>query len=473
MEEIFYSKKITKYKNKTKKLKQIIEKMEGGMITSNEILLKILSIGFEFETVSLHPVLINPENRIIISQIGDINIKEKILLEGDYTTSSFEITPDYGNIKEFENFVNQYDHPYFVFSDTMFDEYYYEMGCCDYVNENKFSNTEFVITFYKPIRSRGIITECFKLACKKISNYIKRSLKINYMRVVEDDDSYIPNDYFDNLQIFVSPHHYVNGIGRSGYLAYILNHECDIEDINFKPQMTISVKLIDAVDVIEYLLSNTYQFIYDKFRQFKEMGINLSDSFIRNNYSYYESKRIEQKLLSNWLTLVFFNYFCYVRFKHEKYNNPNDADIYFKMFCPFLLRHDYSEIFPLNGGKRLLLDYIEHSNTGHLFGKHYNSAKVFDHTISDELAHDRNYINHPQKYLNYTCLLLGGLEQFDIGEEPFNIETKKYPYDRINKIILLEYRNFGQEISNLLGNRVDNILLDSLKLNQMHNIILS
>jgi hypothetical protein len=460
-----YKHKFDKYKQKIVNLRK---KLVGGEIIENNILSYIVSIGFEFETTQLHPVFVDNISNTIGTPIANYDEKEKIMLEriddpdnffDDIPISTFEITPDFGSSvgRLQEHLKLPYDGTQFfrcIFDETESNKINYNI--ISYYDKYKMmSNAEFVVTFYKLHPTINIIIEKFIESCKTIVKYIE-NLKKNTFKLQLYEGSML---VIDNMKITFDTFQHVDPKGNTNYLCLL--NDAEDQSIVYKPQVTIGVHIDNVVKVISYLLENTKIF-YGKNTCFNHSEINAESINCENGVDYHEAfikceievafliMSIEdisnQKEFENWLILAFFNYFCYTKYLNEFAKIINETDrenTYFKMYCPILVRHKYTETCPLIPDDKLKI------------------INMLNALTSDDIE---SYEHITQKSIEYIKLLLDEIEQFENNIISPPLYTTMYDYDRDKKIILFEYRDFGYEIARLLNNTIRR---DSLTYDQM------
>lgn len=447
--ETNYNKKYVKYKNKINQINNILF---GGFVTKDNVLNKIMSIGFEFETLQIHPVLVNTTHYTLGTPIANYDIKEKITLDSDglFGENTFEITPDFsstvGNLQEHINLtghVSRYLRCSFL--DGSYHDY---TPIVYYDNQNQYSNTEFVAT-YADIDfelSNDIIAEKFKETCEKIVNYMS-SIQANTFKLQLYENRKLS---IDNMRLIVDTERLIKDrAGNNCNLCFIDDREYEEQQIRFKPQVTIGIHINSIIDVVSYLLLQTYPFYKTNHHGVFIDCVNESIELAKILFETQDLKIIlanpTMNIFVNWLALVIFNYDCYNEYIK---NNGEEKIMYFKVFCPVLLRHNYSEICPLSIRDKELI---------------FNRIGLIPHKTPEI---NNKYVNGFS--IGYLKLLLQGHEEFIKGVPSPNLYTTMYPYDSENEIVLLEYRNFGHEIGRILKNSY--MFADSLTFNQMIDI---
>ena len=248
--KIQYSKK---YKNKNKKIRRNNTKKYkkyGGKVSSNEILTKIISLGFEFETGNMIPVALYDDNMttppkqkygidsVKSHDIGTIRVENEpvdVMIVSSTDTplgtrptysllSHLEdlMNPESGN-HEFQEFIKEHIMPYGnITGDYMF-----------------YNHTEYIFTFRSKFLTRSINDENIILKYfKNVVDYLKNNFTLK--------EEIINTEVNSKLKIF-----------NNGSLMYLIPMKSTDDftptTIKWVPQMTINIKVIDVISVLEYL----------------------------------------------------------------------------------------------------------------------------------------------------------------------------------------------------------------------------
>ena len=449
-----FKNKFLKYKYKNK----ILENKIGGMITENDVLLKIISIGFEFETKDLSPLKrINDELHVKITDEQNRNYMINNDIDNQIT---FEVTNDYGSEPPINSKLTTNNS--YIFCNRITEQVQPIIFPRNTNNEitQKFSHTEFIITFYSPTKSKNIIIEKFKEACKMIVGHI------NFLRkLIPGGEDIRLLKLSDGLHSLLSVQFFTD---RNLNLEYA-NNKLSNNDILFTPQFTIKILLSSIIEVVSYLLNdenNNFnanifdtcvlksQKIIELFDQELDkictnlpVASGLLDSLIerspdltvlhveiREEHCNVEKRKQILDKLHNWLSLVFFYFEKYVLFVNNK-----QLYRYFKAAQPVLLRHHMHEICPLN--------------------LHIKLKTFFCETIK-MLFNSEN-----EKMLDYVVLLLedNNKQMYRDGEEII-IDSTFFPYNQTNEEIMIEYRSFYKVMNILHNNDHKSIKLSEMKL---------
>ena len=316
--------KYLKYKQKYLNLK----KMNGGTILENDILKKIKSIGFEFETSDLF--LLSTDNTNIIGRYNMFDISGNQIENG--ISKSFTLSNDAGTkpsrfISLFEENLLTYDN-----GSNIHD-------ISGTYTVNSVPNLELNILFKDPPEwtgaSNNIILKKFIKCCKKIRNVFK-SYEQRIVNVVKNDDNFITNIF-------------TNGKAILTYKKYLEAGE-NIEDkIMFTPQCTFGCALKDVADIIIYLAydnecTETHSLkYYSKFRKFQLYSLQIINQ-LYNDISKTNNEEMlcifikHKKELFNWFFIVL----CQAYF----YSLYSQGGKLYKYHSYFILRHPIQHIFP-------------------------------------------------------------------------------------------------------------------------------
>ena len=239
-----YENKYLKYKNKYLKLQQ---NLIGGLIAKYKSLQHIVSIGFEFETNNLSPLLYSLD----IHDIHDI--EHLIPLDKYYTKEiqksdnvSFYATGD-SRVKSLINNQlldderdNKLQSPIVTIDSNNFN--------INFIKPKGFFRVlEYLITYYEPIQEQNIILTCFKQALEQIISY-HRYLTLKESKLCykgKCSSIYTLNDNLNKL-VYLDTNKNLN---TDSEIPYVFNSKT----IRFGIQATFGVKLINMAQVLIYL----------------------------------------------------------------------------------------------------------------------------------------------------------------------------------------------------------------------------
>lgn len=440
MENNEYEKKYIKYNKKNEEIFKKFNLMNGGRIMRNDILLKIKSIGFEFETVALNPVYISQKNMTIGTPVVDFSKREKILLKKDdvFGEYIFEITPDYGLYKgNLQSSIELSTRKKFKIvngsSIRLYDLIYY------YRNHQQIANTEFIITF--PIiyeEDDNIILNKMQEACRFIVEYMNSLKKIGNLEFYGDG-----NLLSNNMVLLVDDEQRIDVNGENVKLGFIFDKRYNYINMKFKPQITVGINLSSVIEVVSYFLMNSYYhntILYENYLTFQKC---VEDSRILVDEFYqFTLIDLEKKiLLLNWMVLVLFHFENY----SEYVKRSGSDSMYFKQFKPIVLRHLYSEILPLRSEeKELFFNFINSYQKDNLTMKYkIIKTEVFSYILS---------------------LTIGNENFIESVPNPDFSDSTLYKYNKDSQMILIEYRDFGHDFRHFMKS---NYFYDSISLNEM------
>lgn len=520
-----YFDKYLKYKTKYVELKKLSNQfkinkkdnyflnMSGGLISSNEILKKIKSIGFEFETDKMSPF-----TKIIDYKTEDYNnAKQFGKIEPPDMSKEEYFEKKYGNsVNEYESLVidkigiepiilsETSDEIFKVISDTPsgFSSVYNLNYFLDKLNiysdilekdkeilyyldnQKPFVHTEFHFTFKRVEQTDNLI---YKYLAKSVQmlenyfdslevitdikiknivpNYIRRfaHLKIQYDDFLKKKELNIPDtlpNILTNKAILYK--------SRDEKQIYIIpnrkDNENTIKSIDWVIQMTIGVLMEDLVDLVNYLAySDDEKSTIDK--NWKNALMN--SQYMVNEFlckekimgKNYTNKNIKQLL--GFITILIYETSL------GKDNNTSYKINKFKL--SFGIRHKYNELLNIfKDNQYILKNFFEYLKklfeNGHQF-KNFLSIKSFNNNF--ELFAELYY----QIVFNSKSVVIRQDENYQITEMDIENEISKYPL--VDDIILIEMRSFYKHLSKNLKKIIDieHIGIDKVTLEQLDKLV--
>jgi len=281
-------------------------------------------------------------------------------------------------------------------------------------NDIRMGHTEFHFT-YTEIKSTNIIIDCLKKSVKFLREYLNENILTHCPLL---GPLPLHTSIRNNVSIYKCPDNIVYLLPNDK--SFINGHETKytLETIHFYIHMTIGVELYNAMHVLYYLLNNSQYNHKELFEECIKRSFDIVNEFIVDN-----NKNINNKInidnqnnifllnkLYNWITLL-----LYFVIKYKETRN--------KTRLIFILRHTYSEIYPL---KNTILHkcWIKFLNK--------NSTQIIDFITPD----------------CYTFM-------FNSSNTSYNLYTpnnsKKFNYD--GNIILIEYRGLNLDFKRITGNK--------------------
>ena len=252
-----------KYKNKNKKMpcnNSKKNKKYGGKVTGNEILTKIRSLGFEFETGNMIPVILYDDNSTTpptqkygvdpeeSHNIGTIKLDNEpvnvmIVSSTDTPLSSggkYSLLSNLELVMKSENY-RQLDDLYEFIKEHI-------VLYNDHNKYNFYNHTEYIFTFLSSepntsINDDNIILKYFKY----VVDYLKNNFTLTKTITNTNTNKEVTNTKIGSkLNIF-----------NNNSLLYLIpmksNEDFTPTTIKWVPQMTINIKVIDVISVLEYL----------------------------------------------------------------------------------------------------------------------------------------------------------------------------------------------------------------------------
>lgn len=224
--------------------------MEGGSIEGNEILSKIVSIGFEFESTEISPIRIY-NNKSVRFQSRDYQFNNHVIRSTDTTYFDVHI-----NLGVLENISKEYN---VVFQDKNTLQYLtldspsHRKEGYQYIN-----HTEFKITYLRPNICNNIILEYFTRAIEEIDRYFNGYVvtPVNTLMEIENpyginDDILVYDPRRSSTNSFI-----INIPGRDGEAYYALSSNVYFNigiSVPWHPQCTIGIDIIDLPQIITYI----------------------------------------------------------------------------------------------------------------------------------------------------------------------------------------------------------------------------
>lgn len=392
-----------------KKTKNILKNKIGGDIFESDILEKIISIGFEFETGIMIPFIVDNNILYPFGNRKEIHTIEnrgtmKVDLTEDQPLESTETTL----LTRFEKNINDCSTNCKLFYPLR--SHIPNLSFNSSNNNIIMGHTEFHFTYTK-IKSPNIIIECLKKSVKFLREYLNENRLTHCPLLAGPPPRY--TSIRQNVSIYKCPDNIVyllpndkNSNGRE--TKYTL------ETIYFYIHITIGVELHNAMHVLSYLL-NSSQHHKEMFEYCITKSYEIVNKFIDDNNINIANLNdifLPDKLY-NWITLL-----LYFVIKYEKTRN--------KTQLMFILRHTYSEIYPL---KNTILHkcWIEFLNK--------NSEKI-------------------EAFITLNCYTFM-LNSSNSSNTSYNLYTtnnsKKFNYD--GNIILIEYRGLNLDFKRITGHK--------------------
>jgi len=412
----------TKHKNNKRKTKRKKKKKYGGNILGNTMFSKIISIGFEFESPYLIPLKLKNDHSAFI-QIETIDNKESknydIYYESfDNGNTIFNVTTDNEGI-QLNTLMEKHKSKLAININEHFIPIHniYENDPND--TDLELGHTEFITTFYKPQTGDNIIRTNMKQNIEFINNYIHTL-------------TFIPaNLYFENKTLIKSPWTLLKDNKDNYYLPTFINGPVPTtmamieRDLRFTIQMTFNSEFIDCVDIVQALLANSKNKTIQEQSLFFSNIVNSVKDTIAGLFGTKidVSQHITIKYLETFIILLVYRYEVYKIF------DAKERKGYYKDNSYFYIRHKFDELFHLIHSQGVALNNV---NIGY--------KELID------------------KYPQYKSENI--ISFFKTIVDPLNIEydiySKRYPIDKGQTTVLIEFRGFQDEIQELINTYTNN-----------------
>jgi hypothetical protein len=426
-------KKTTHKKYKNRKTKKIVKKykniFKGGTIYEHNIFANINTIGFEIETIDLIKLtkLEDNSDKLMNTSLanGDLEygyfgegegkgVNELFTVETNDANTSFKITNDSADDTLFNIMLQDLYKKIDCSKDTLFlkvnerNQYlnsnYHFINfmepTSEIINCSTFTDTEWILTYYKPIKSKNIIMDYFIDSYKKIKQHLNELIKINTsLNYIDKNNKQIPIKKAVN-EVYVLPNTtliYMNSLVNTSVVEYNI-----LEDLQAVFQMTFSCNVLYIIKIMNQLLSFTenqldilteygiknkvniqdkfdiqhdYNVEYNILHTIDEVTTSLFAAYssnLNNNYLF----TVQNDLLSKikiYFKLIFYKIYCYLNYYLK--NAETNKSYLFKKDLTFTVRHYNYEMYERI--KELMAEY---------FKDKFNSNNMNSSNIDDEIV---------------------------------------------------------------------------------------
>lgn len=425
---INYKNKFLKYKEKNNRL------LFGGRITQDEALLKICSIGFEFESggittlkcegtqnpsiFNLIPITTDRINKITLYSAPSVDFKvsediadtqfDKIIT--DYLGANFGGEPQEDLIKiQFRG------------SDRKLTEFLIQNRS----SYNKFNNTEFMITFTNIESSQNSILFYFRASCQLISAYFASLKEMRSLVLFKKGTSYTNADRPLRAILY----------DENNNLFYFPTDVNQVSEIKYTAQITVGVLYKDAYLLIDYLLQDTIH--YDNAIDLYDLALVFS-----TDMKQYMLPGYEEECMTNWLFFVISKFVAYLKYDKKISQGTHS---YIKYSLPFYVRHNFVEIRPfINTDEALRKLATNIISTEFLTMEDYKIIFGISN-IEDQQRILAQFFD----YLGRVCHDSDNVNKDASLPDP-DVYSTKYPFNTDDKIVLIELRAFSKQLNSLL-----------------------
>lgn len=383
-----YRYKYNKYINKINILKLL-----GGNISADSELNFIESIGFEFESPMIQPLLFKPYQKDLI--IRKYKHKENDIEKNKVATPIYNEKFFYGRDEDRdanENIlkIDEYGNEILVTTDALlyyrnnsykesvnelykkikdtrisldifrkFVLYSSDIVIHLYINELASEHLELLYTSKNPVKSCNIIHETISKFINQIKKYFRDECRKHHMilksyytdkveiNTTEEYDSLVQYEQdIDNVTVYVQ-NNYNDVNNRFIYICPSVNKiQQTIDTIVWKPQMTIGVKLHNIINLFRYLSYDINGLNVMINNCYKEtlIIINFFNDLYINDYNLKYTDEIEKETIKGFIFLCIYYTNMFTR-SIAKFKDSSHDELHSKYFYPFLLRHNMKYIY--------------------------------------------------------------------------------------------------------------------------------
>jgi hypothetical protein len=508
----------------------------GGSINQSKIFDNILSIGFEIETTDLIKLTLTKsqiKNNFILvnSSLTNIDLEYGFTDPDEYTYTkkmkdeTFKITNDSAEDSEFNELIEKIYYNYEEDHEEEHEEHEedesgeetdeeedeeqenkivmlkippneyltqtdYEIKfrepSTELVNFSSFTDTEYIATYYKPVKNVDVIKKYFFKSIRELNQHINKlvTIKDSKMIIKEDNnETQIPNLL---NQSYVLPNTTLVYFNSSLY--DIKNYNIR-EDLKLVIQCTFSCNVIYCYRIMKQLLSitntdnyeqpllnysttnknaqellekinNIKKYLdYDEYVLTKTMTItNLLINNYNNKKYPLDPSNIVTKKIRTYLFLIIYKLFIYLNSYINDINSPGNM---LKKHLSFAVRHNNYALF-LELKKIINNAFFQNNNDNlnasiildqlldyKILLKLYDTTKVKNENarLSLTIKNNPNDPNLKNKYYGDPVFSIKSyFDYFDKNDDDWfvvnNIDEKSTKFDLTNDVIIIEFRDF-------------------------------
>jgi hypothetical protein len=537
-----------KKNKKTRKNRSRIRKV-GGHINSSKIFENILSIGFEMEATDLIKFTLTKDemtgNYILVnSSLANVDLEYGFTDPDEYTYTketpdeTFKITNDANEDSEFNELVEKLyysnnegenegenEEVYQEGGEEEFEEYeeYEEednedegqniilkippnqyLPQSDYtvkfrepsselLNFSSFTATEFIATYYNPVKSKDIILKYLFKSVRELSDHLSKLVTINNSKMIinkNDEVIEIPNLFNQSYVLPNTSLVYFNGSFNNIKRLQDIKRYNIIENLDLVIQMTFSCNImycyrimtqllsIEEVDIIKYethlnkylnIHKNRVEPLLKILNRIKnnddydnnaiKRSMNITNELFTNYNNMYKTYPLDKdddntRKIKSYLFLIIYKLFIYLNSYIE---DKDKSGTMLKKMLSFAVRHyNYALFLQL---KNLINNYFVNKDNG------INASIIIQQLLDDKILNNmylsptirnqktklnievKNDPNLQSKY--YGDPLFSIKSYFDYFDkfnadwlEANSIDEKSTKFDLKNDVVIIEFRDF-------------------------------
>jgi hypothetical protein len=535
------SKSILHKRNKKTKKNRHVRKI-GGHIDASKIFENILSLGFEIETTDLIKLTLTEDEIydkfiLVNSALTNADLEYGFVDPDEYTymketrDETFKITNDsaedtefnelvkklYGeneqqggeefeedNYDEYEHQDNEYDEnnydnesekqddkifvlkipPNQYLNDSEYDIKFRE-DTGELINYNSFTDTEFISTYYKPVKSANIIKEYLFKSIRDLSSHLNQLVTINNTKMIIKQN---------NEEIEISQHQ--SYVLPNTTLVYFNSSIKNVQNYNIREKLTVVIQLtfscnitycyrimkqllsMQNVDIYKKELSrysgknkkvrelletlNDIHLNFDDYTVTNSMNIvNLLFNNYNNTYKTYplDNNNVITKTIKSYMFLIIYKLFNYLNSVFIRKAKENAPENMLKKYLSFAVRHyNYNLFLEI----KKIINNAFFANSSDTTNASTIINQLLDEKILNEEMYDSTYIKNEKMKLNEELKNDINLQSKYYGDPLFsiksyfdyfdkfnddwlvtnNIDVKSTKFDLENDIIIIEFRDF-------------------------------
>jgi hypothetical protein len=304
------NKRFTKKRGKTRHLKKKYKKRQkGGLVSSNEVLSKINSIGYEFETDYLVPLSKKQytENTVYSEfdkkSTYDFLIQKYPLIDKTFFFELILNTEIKKNIITEENvyslqvyndvtqnpFYKQYENPLAINNKLLVNELTDNDGILNILPIYNAGDIEFASTYYNLTKfsdRNNIINVTFQDSIINIYNFLTNPTSVETVQITDANTIKRSTQVSNELKQPKKMYNYDN-LNLSLLQIFPTNiTKQNIEYVRITPQMTFKSNLKDSLQIVNYLLQNNFMETNEPNKPINIELTNLSIRFMKESTAY-------------------------------------------------------------------------------------------------------------------------------------------------------------------------------------------